>query len=204
MPVKSGDRWIAGFGSLNPGGYLLAMLYRFAKLIMWPTLHFFFRRIHVTGSRRLPEHIPVILIANHSASFLDAMLIAVKTRRPVYFYARGDVFNNRFAARILGMLHMMPLYSPEHGRENMGRNRDSFADGERILRRNGLLLIFPEGFSRLERVIMPLKKGVSDKTRQANIKKEIEAGKPPKQAVAIGYAVQKQAKKDQSKAKSKK
>ena len=51
---------------------------------------------------------------------------------------------------------------------------------------------------------MPLKKGVSDKTRQANIKKEIEAGKPPKQAVAIGYAVQKQAKKEQSKAKSKK
>jgi hypothetical protein len=39
---------------------------------------------------------------------------------------------------------------------------------------------------------MPLKKGVSDKTRQANIKKEIEAGKPPKQAVAIGYAVQRE------------
>lgn len=38
-----------------------------------------------------------------------------------------------------------------------------------------------------------LKKGTSDKTRQANIKKEIEAGKKPKQAVAIGYAVQREA-----------
>jgi hypothetical protein len=39
---------------------------------------------------------------------------------------------------------------------------------------------------------MPLKQGTSDKTRQANIKKEIAAGKPPKQAVAIGYAVQRE------------
>jgi len=40
---------------------------------------------------------------------------------------------------------------------------------------------------------MPLIKGTSDNTRQKNIKKEIEAGKPPKQAVAIGYAVQREA-----------
>jgi hypothetical protein len=37
---------------------------------------------------------------------------------------------------------------------------------------------------------MPLKHGTSDKTRQENIKREIEAGKPIKQAVAIGYAEQ--------------
>lgn len=37
---------------------------------------------------------------------------------------------------------------------------------------------------------MPLKHGTSDKTRQENIKREIEAGKPVKQAVAIGYAEQ--------------
>lgn len=46
---------------------------------------------------------------------------------------------------------------------------------------------------------MPLKKGVSDNTREANIKKEIAAGKPPKQAVAIAYSVQKEAKKTQKK-----
>jgi hypothetical protein len=37
---------------------------------------------------------------------------------------------------------------------------------------------------------MPLKHGTSDKTRQENIKREIEAGKPVKQAVAIGYSEQ--------------
>lgn len=40
---------------------------------------------------------------------------------------------------------------------------------------------------------MPLIEGKSDKARSENIKKEIEAGKNPKQAAAIGYAVQRKA-----------
>jgi hypothetical protein len=40
---------------------------------------------------------------------------------------------------------------------------------------------------------MPLKQGTSRKTREANIEIEIASGKPPKQAVAIGYAEQRRA-----------
>lgn len=40
---------------------------------------------------------------------------------------------------------------------------------------------------------MPLIKSGSDKARQENIETEIHAGKPIKQAVAIGYANQREA-----------
>lgn len=40
---------------------------------------------------------------------------------------------------------------------------------------------------------MPLNHSRSDKARQDNIKTEIDSGKPIKQAVAIGYAVQRDA-----------
>lgn len=40
---------------------------------------------------------------------------------------------------------------------------------------------------------MPLIEGKSDKSRSENIRTEIEAGKSPKQAEAIGYAVQRRA-----------
>lgn len=39
---------------------------------------------------------------------------------------------------------------------------------------------------------MPLIKSGSDKARQANIETEIHAGKPIKQAVAIGYSNQRE------------
>jgi hypothetical protein len=43
---------------------------------------------------------------------------------------------------------------------------------------------------------MPLIASMTPKALKANIKKEIEAGKPPKQAVAIAYSVQRKAKED--------
>lgn len=46
---------------------------------------------------------------------------------------------------------------------------------------------------------MPLHKSKSKAALQQNIKTEIAAGKPPKQAAAIGYAVQREAAKTKSK-----
>ncbi len=42
---------------------------------------------------------------------------------------------------------------------------------------------------------MPLTKSSSKKAFKENIKKEVAAGKPVKQAVAIGYSVKRQAQK---------
>ncbi len=46
---------------------------------------------------------------------------------------------------------------------------------------------------------MPLIASMTPKALRANIKEEIEAGKPPKQAVAIAYSVQREAQKDAGK-----
>ena len=54
---------------------------------------------------------------------------------------------------------------------------------------------------------MPLIKSTSKKARQKNIETEISAGKDPRQAVAIGYSIQREAekkKRSKSKPKSKK
>lgn len=48
---------------------------------------------------------------------------------------------------------------------------------------------------------MPLTKSTSKKAFQKNVKTEIAAGKPPKQAVAIAYATKRAAAKKSSKGK---
>lgn len=51
---------------------------------------------------------------------------------------------------------------------------------------------------------MPLTKSTSKKAFQKNVKTEIAAGKPPKQAVAIAYATKRAAAKKTNKSKGKK
>ena len=51
--------------------------------------------------------------------------------------------------------------------------------------------------------LMPLTKSTSKQAFKRNVKKEIAAGKPPKQAVAIAYATKRDAAKKKSKGKKK-
>lgn len=48
---------------------------------------------------------------------------------------------------------------------------------------------------------MPLKKSTSEKAFKSNIKAEVKAGKPVKQAVAIAYSVKREASKKPAKSK---
>ncbi|MGB4772233.1 MAG: 1-acyl-sn-glycerol-3-phosphate acyltransferase [Chitinophagaceae bacterium] len=128
---------------------------------MGPALACYFRKSWYLGKDRLPASGPVVVISNHAASFLDAMLMGVMLNRPIHFFARGDIFRNKWARNIFRRLHMVPLFSADLAKDQLHRNADSFSRGEEVLKENGLLLIFPEGLSRMERNMLPFRKGTS-------------------------------------------
>lgn len=161
------------------------MLYRFAWALMWVTFKIFFRRIDVVGLEKLQKKNPSILIANHPASFLDAMVLAVFLRRSLYFYVRGDIFTHPLAYRILTILHMIPIYSKEHG--NLERNKRTFDRGRKLLSDGKLLLIFPEGFSRQSKQLETFKKGAARVALQTAFGDGFE-GELYIQTVAINYS----------------
>ena len=163
------------------------MLYRFAWVMMWVTFKIFFRRIDLVGLEKIQSGKPAIIIANHPASFLDAMVLAVFLRRSIHFYVRGDIFAHPLAYRILTWLHMIPIFSREHGVSNLSNNKRTFDRGRKLLEEGKLLLIFPEGFSRQSKQLEPFKKGAA----RVALQTAFEGGKVDDlqiQTIALNYS----------------
>ncbi|MFT3932084.1 MAG: 1-acyl-sn-glycerol-3-phosphate acyltransferase [Chitinophagaceae bacterium] len=123
-------------------------------------LRFFYRRIHVTGFENIPEKGPVIIIANHNSSLMDAALLGILLKRKAWFFARGDVFIKKFVSKILWQFHMMPVHSYSGGRHTLSANSDSFADGKKILSKGGIIVFFPESTSHTQHQLYNFRKGV--------------------------------------------
>ncbi len=136
------------------------MLYWLARILMRTGLRFFYRHIYVTGMEHIPSKGPVIIIANHPSSLMDAALLGILLKRKPWFFTRGDVFINKPVQKILSWLHMIPVHQHEKGRSSLGANDDSFAAAQEILSNNGIIVFFPESTSHVEHQLWPFRKGV--------------------------------------------
>jgi 1-acyl-sn-glycerol-3-phosphate acyltransferase len=120
---------------------------------------FFFRKVHVNQVEHVPLDGPVLLVANHPNSFMDALIIAAKLSRPTHFLARGDAFNNPILAKIFHAYNMLPVYRISEGKENLEKNFETFDASFDALANNGMVLIFGEGLCKNNWDLRPLKKG---------------------------------------------
>ena len=125
---------------------------------MTPAVGWYFRKRYFLGADSIPNQGPIVIIASHSASFLDAIIMGVMLRRPIHYYVRGDIFRKPLVRWIFSQLHMIPVYSADLAKQDLLRNSESFDVGSDILCKGGVLLIFPEGLSRQERNLMPFRK----------------------------------------------
>jgi glycerol-3-phosphate dehydrogenase (NAD(P)+) len=110
--------------------------YWIVRGILQPFFHVYFRLSRI-GREHIPADGPVILASNHR-SFLDPFVIAVMTKRPIYFVAKKELFVNRPIAWLLGALGAFPL-------DRHGGDEAAMATAKAILERGDGVLIFPEG-----------------------------------------------------------
>ncbi len=134
---------------------LYAATHRLLNLGFW----FFYRKVHVNQSQHVPSTEPVLLVANHPNSFMDALVIGATLPRPTHFLARGDAFKNPILAKIFNAYQMLPVYRISEGKENIEKNFETFDASYNALAKGGMVLIFGEGLCKNNWDLRPLKKG---------------------------------------------
>ncbi len=134
-------------------------MYHFLKIWLRLALQFYIRRIAIDKSHGGVG--PRILACNHPNSFFDALVIAAYHTDNIYYLARGDAFKKPAIGKLLTRLHLIPIYRLEEGKENLAGNERSFAMCLDVLKSGGIVLIFPEGLSRHEWKVRPLRKGAA-------------------------------------------
>jgi len=121
---------------------------------------FYFSKVEVNGLSNLPKkNTPVILAPNHQNAFLDAIVVAVFYKQPIYFLARASVFKSVFN-KFLRAINMRPVFRIRDGYENLTKNNEVFNECEQLLFDGKSLLVFPEADHGEEYYLRTLSRGV--------------------------------------------
>ena len=124
-------------------------------------LAIFFRRVLIEGREHLPKQGPVLVVANHVNSLIDAVLVAGTVHRMPRFLAKSTLWKMPGVRPFLVLGKVIPVYRRQDAGVDTSQNQTTFARCHEVLRDGGMIALFPEGISHNEPELQPLKTGAA-------------------------------------------
>lgn len=149
------------------------ILYRLLRALGRLALRWFYRDIEVIGAAYFPAVGPVLVASNHPNALVDALVIACTLERHVTLTAKATLMDHPVTRMLMRAVGVVPLRRASDERARLrsvqgqsidvdsSRNEDAFAAVLDVLRRGGVVLLFPEGKSHSEPALAPLKTGLA-------------------------------------------
>ena len=138
------------------------MLYRLLKFVIGVGIRLYYNEVKVKNKQHLPQREgPVIIVANHPNTLMDAWVIGMICKQPIHFMAKATLFDSKLKLRLLRSLNLIPINRQGEGITKGVDNMDSLTECYEVLAAGKTLVIFPEGTSYKERVLRKLKTGTA-------------------------------------------
>lgn len=135
------------------------MIYQFLKYLFKLTFETYFKEIRIRGHKKIPNG-PVIFVSNHPSTLMDPVVLATLFDRSIFFLAAAEFMGKGAVTKFMqAHLNMIPVYRPDTLPGEAKKNADVFFKCFEHLGNDGAILIFPEGSSKTQRKLRPLKTG---------------------------------------------
>lgn len=139
----------------------LNLLYDFLKMIVKIILRIFYPDTIFLNKKGLDFDNPTIVVSNHPNTLLDAVGVAARVPKRLFFLANSSLFANPIAGWLLSRLYCIPIMRKEDAEKKQVDNNNSFQKAYEHLAKGGSIYIAPEGTSYMERRLRPLKSGTA-------------------------------------------
>ncbi len=140
---------------------LVAILFAPMPWIMRLFAFVHFGAIRVRRDARFPRTGPVILVANHPATWVDVLVLHVALGRKLHFLADEHLYRPRIRAWLLHVFGALPVATAGTAAEREARNEPAFRECRRLLERGEVVAIFPEGVSATDRSLKRFRTGAA-------------------------------------------
>ncbi|MGN4109255.1 MFS transporter [Burkholderia gladioli] len=132
---------VTGLLNVLVATYIYSLVPEFLlRFVAWVLVHTFYR-IRLVHAERIPETTGAVLVCNH-VSYVDALVIAAASPRPIRFVMDHRIFRARFASWAFRHAKAIPI-APRH--EDPAMLERAYAACEAALKEGELVCIFPEG-----------------------------------------------------------
>jgi 1-acyl-sn-glycerol-3-phosphate acyltransferase len=151
----------------------LSLQYRIAQILISTIAKILFRW-KVYGRENLPEG-SVLIASNHLSNY-DPPLLGTAIRRASYYFAKIELFRNRYIGAFLKSVNAFPARRGE-------ADLDAWRTARNVLKRGDILIFFPEGTRSLDGEVQPHKPGMghlADATNAPVVPTAITGSNQPK------------------------
>ncbi len=124
-----------------------------AVLVLFTPLIYLLFPYKMIGKQNIPKTKEPLIVACNHISMIDPVFLLIALKRPVYFMAKEELFQNRFVGWLLKTF--FGVFPVSRGKGDSTAITTAFS----VLENNGALGIFPEGTRSKDGTLGPAKSG---------------------------------------------